>query len=62
MDLLKFKGFLAANKIKQAEIAKLLGISIVTANGKINGRIAFTIPEAKLICDHYHISFNDYFL
>jgi DNA-binding XRE family transcriptional regulator len=55
---LKFKGYLAENKIKQAEIAKLLHLTPVTVNKKINGSLCFSFPEVELICDTYNISPN----
>jgi DNA-binding XRE family transcriptional regulator len=55
---LKFKGYLVENKIRQTEIAKLLQLSPVTVNQKINGSLCFTFPEVELICDTYGISPN----
>jgi len=55
---LKFKGYLVENKIRQTEIAKLLHLSPVTVNQKINGSLCFTFPEVELICDEYNISPN----
>jgi DNA-binding XRE family transcriptional regulator len=55
---LKFKGYLIENRIKQAEIAKLLQITPETVNKKINGSLCFSFPEVELICDTYSISPN----
>jgi transcriptional regulator with XRE-family HTH domain len=53
----KFKAFLVENKIKQKEIAELLGLSPVTINQKINGYLDFTWPEVERICDTYKIEY-----
>ena len=58
---LKFKGFLAENGIKQAEIADLLKIDVANVNLKVNGKQPFTLDQVKTLCLHYGISANDYF-
>lgn len=55
-QVLNFKGWLAANNIKQQEIADLLGISLTAANLKVNGKLDFRMPEVAMICDKYGIS------
>ena len=60
--MLKFKGYCAENRIKQAELAKLLGCSLQSINNKINGRQDFTLAEVKILCSHYGISADTYFL
>jgi len=60
--MLKFKGFCAENRIKQTEIAELLGLTIQSVNNKINGRQEFSLSEVKKICSHYGISADLYFL
>jgi len=60
--MLKFKGYCAENRIKQAELAKLLGLTIQSINNKINGRQEFSLTEVKTICSHYGISADVYFL
>ncbi len=60
--MLKFKGYCAENRIKQSEIAELLGITIQSANAKLNGRKSFTLPEAVFLCKHYGISLDQYFI
>lgn len=55
---LKLKGYLAENKIKQSDIARLLKLTPVTVNKKINGSLVFTFPEVEAICDAYNISPN----
>ena len=59
---LKFKGFMAENGIKQAEIAELLGVDISNANLKINGKQDWTLAQVRAICEKYKISANEYFL
>jgi DNA-binding XRE family transcriptional regulator len=51
----KFKGYLIENKIQQKEVAKLLNISPVTINQKINGSLHFTFNEVEIICDAYKL-------
>lgn len=60
--MLKFKGYCAENRIKQTEIAELLGLTIQSVNNKINGRQDFTLSEVKTLCSHYGISADLYFL
>lgn len=60
--MLKFKGFCAERGIKQTEIAELLGISVVSVCRKLNGKEAFTIKQVKILCEHYKISAEEYFL
>ena len=60
--MLKFKGYCAENRIKQTEIADLLGLSIQSVNAKLNGRQFFTLPEAVFLCKHYGISLDQYFM
>lgn len=59
---LKFKGFMAENGIKQAEIAELLGVDISNVNLKINGKQDWTLAQVRTICEKYKISANEYFL
>ena len=42
----KLKGIMRENNVTQQELADKLGISVQSFNSKINGRTAFTIPEA----------------
>jgi len=62
MDSLKFKGFCATNNIKQLEIAELLGISVANVNEKINGKQSWTLGQVKILCEHYKISADEYFI
>lgn len=50
-----FRGFLVEHNIRQKEVAKLLGISSVTLNQKINGYLHFTWDQIEKICDEYDI-------
>lgn len=47
----KLKGIMRENNVTQQELADKLGISVQTFNSKINGRTAFTIPEAMKIIE-----------
>lgn len=60
--MLKFKGFCAERGIKQKEIADLLGITVTSVCRKLNGNESFTIKQIKILCEHYKISAEEYFL
>lgn len=53
---LGFKGYMAEHNIRQAEIAELLGISIQSVNLKVNGKLDFSLPQVRLICERYGVS------
>lgn len=53
---LRFKGWLAENKIQQGEIAKLLGLSKTSVSCKVNGKFEWKISEVRKICETYGIS------
>lgn len=61
----KLKGIMRENNVTQQELADRLGISVQSFNSKINGRTAFTIPEAIGIIGFLNINnpeeifFND---
>lgn len=59
----KFKSYLDQNKITQREIARLIGKSPGVVNQNLNGvKGDFTAGEVRIICNHYGISADDYFL
>lgn len=60
--MLKFKGYCAEHNIKQSEVAKILDISVQQVNRKINGKEAFTLEQVKILCKHYEISADEYFV
>lgn len=60
--MLKFKAYLVEHKIKQKEVAELLNISVQQLNRKLNGFEPFTLSQVKIICEHYHISADEYFI
>ena len=60
--MLKFKGYCAERNIRQKEIAKILNLSMVRVNRKINGKEPFTLPQVKILCKHFGISADEYFL
>lgn len=62
MDTLKFKGYCAANGIKNDDIARLLGIGKSAISQKMNGRKLFTLAQVKKICEYYNISADEYFV
>lgn len=62
MDALKFKGYCAANGIKQTDLVKLLGVGKSAVSQKMNGHKSFTLAQVKKICEHYGISADEYFV
>ena len=62
MDCKRFKGYMALHDIKQTEIAKLLGIEVQNVNAKVNGRQEFTLEQIRILCQHYGISADDFFI
>lgn len=62
MEILKFKGWMAEHQIKQADLAELLGVTVESVNGKVNGRQEFTLSQVKKICKTYGISADDFFV
>lgn len=59
---MKFKAWLVENKIKQTEVAELLGITRELLNAKINGHKDFTLAQVKRLCEYYKISADDFFV
>lgn len=43
----KVKGLMAEKGLKQIDVAEGLGVSLTTANSKLNGKIDFTLKELK---------------
>lgn len=62
MKTLKFKGYCAEHGIKQSEIADLLKIHVQNVNEKLNGKQTFTLLQVKILCEHYNISADEYFI
>lgn len=60
--MLKFKGYCAENGIKQSEIAEILGITTQSVNRKLNGKEPFKLSQVKILCEHYKISADEYFV
>ncbi len=58
----KFKGWLVEHKIKQSEVAGLLGIAESNLNLKLNGKQDISIEQVRTICSHYGISADEYFI
>lgn len=56
MPELTFKGWMAANKVSQRELAKFLGVSYQTINKKVNGKEDFTMKQARAIVEKYKAS------
>ncbi len=62
MEILKFKGWLVEHRVKQSDLAELLGITEQNVNAKLNGRQEFTLSQVKKICETYSISADDFFV
>lgn len=60
--MLKFKAFCVERKIKQSEIAKILGLTLPVVNKKLNDKEPFTLEQVKILCSHYQISADEYFV
>lgn len=59
----KFKAYLVENRIKQRELAELLGKSTSALNQNLNGSGGdFSLKEIRLICRKYKISSDEYFV
>ena len=57
----KFKGWLRANNLTYADIAKLLGLSTATVSSKINGKSDFLLSEVSVIRKHYNLGGDIFF-
>ena len=51
----KFKGFLTENRILQKDVAKLLNLTSVSVNQKLNGTQHFTLDEVETMCIEYKV-------
>lgn len=60
--VLKFKAFCVERKIKQTEIAELLGIKAQSVNRKLNEKEPFTLEQVKILCQKFQISADEYFV
>lgn len=58
----KFKGWLVEHRIKQSEVAELLGITEANLNLKLNGKQDISIEQVRTICAKYGISADTYFI
>lgn len=60
--MFKFKGYCSEHNIKQYELADLLGITAQSVNRKLNEKEPFTLEQVKIICEHFKISADEYFV
>lgn len=60
--MLKFKAYCVIHRIKQKEIADLLNITVPSVNHKLNEKEPFTLAQVKILCEHFHISADEYFI
>ena len=59
---LKLKAYRALNQKSQGDMAKLLGITIVSYNRKENGKDDFTLQQCKKLADCFGLSIDSLFL
>ncbi len=60
--MLKFKAFCVEHRIKQSQIAEILGINVQSANRKLNEKEPFTLEQVKKLCVEFKISADEYFV
>lgn len=60
-EYLKLKGWMTENKVKQKDLAELIGKNVPTVNRKLNGKSKFNVDEIRLICETYGLSADVYF-
>ena len=60
--MFKFKGYCSEHNIKKYELASLLGITTQSVNRKLNEKEPFTLEQVKIICEHFKISADKYFI
>lgn len=59
----ELKGFFAKHGIKNGDVADFLGISEAEFSQKINNPDRdFTLKQARMICTHYGITLEEFFL
>lgn len=56
MGCLKFKAWMAENRISQGSLAELLDLSLQSVNKKVNGKEDFTLVQVRKICETYGLS------
>ena len=56
INLLKSKMVAAGDGATTSKLARLLGVSRITAGHKLNGKSKFNQREIKIISDHYNLS------
>lgn len=59
---MKFKAYCVEHNIRQAEIAALLNLELSVVNRKLNGHLPWTLSQVKILCAHYEISADIYFV
>ena len=52
----EFKAFLAKNNIQHKEVAEALNITPQTLSLKMNGKMEFSVPQIRILCNKYNIS------
>lgn len=63
VNTLELKSLIVKNGFTQKELAKLLGISSVSFNKKLNNVVEFKASEVQKLCNVLNIaSFNEIFL
>lgn len=57
----KLKALRIAKGLSQSDMAKILGIGLTTYNKKEQGKIPFSLPEAKYIADIFGATIDEIF-
>ena len=58
----KVKGYLVEHGIKQKDVAKLLGMTVITVNNKLNGIGDFSMKDVRIMCEKLGISSELFFI
>ena len=61
-EQVKLKGLMVEKKVLQKHLAKLIGVSVMTINHKINGTIDFKLKEAQIIANYFGKPIEEIFL
>lgn len=56
MNTLKFKAWMAENRVSQKELSELLDLSQTSIYKKVNGKEDFSLPQIRAICEKYGLS------
>lgn len=55
------KAYRALKNVTQDDMAEHLGLSVLSYNRKENGKVEFTLNEAKRMADYFGVTIDDLF-